>query len=107
VYRPYYIYLAIIFSLRLYIMNEWTKLVKKVYSENKKRAGYMLKDAMRDAKKIYKPEAPQEEWHEAPQEGHCQEAPQEEGNCQEAPQVNTLYLYFLKPGYILHDKPLC
>ena len=36
-------------------MNEWAKLVKKVYSENKKKAGYMLKDAMRDAKKIYKP----------------------------------------------------
>ena len=36
-------------------MNDWAKLVKKVYSENKKKAGYMLKDAMRDAKKIYKP----------------------------------------------------
>jgi hypothetical protein len=36
-------------------MNDWAKLVKKVYAENKKKAGYMLKDAMRDAKKIYKP----------------------------------------------------
>ena len=38
-------------------MNDWAKLVKKVYAENKKKAGYMLKDAMRDAKKIYKPSA--------------------------------------------------
>ena len=36
-------------------MNDWAKLVKEVYSKNKKRAGYMLKDAMRDAKKLYKP----------------------------------------------------
>jgi len=38
-------------------MNDWAKLVKKVYNENKQKAGYMLKDAMHDAKKIYKPSA--------------------------------------------------
>jgi len=38
-------------------MNAWAKLVKKVYEENKHKAGYMLKDAMRDAKKLYKPSA--------------------------------------------------
>jgi len=41
--------------MALVYMNDWAKLVKEVYSKNKKRAGYMLKDAMRDAKKLYKP----------------------------------------------------
>jgi hypothetical protein len=36
-------------------MNDWAKLVKKVYNDNKSKPGYMLKHAMRDAKKLYKP----------------------------------------------------
>ena len=32
-------------------MNDWTKLVKKMYEKNKHKAGYMLGDAMKDAKK--------------------------------------------------------
>lgn len=35
-------------------MTAWTDLVKKVYNENKGKAGYKLGDAMRDAKKQYK-----------------------------------------------------
>jgi hypothetical protein len=34
---------------------EWTKLVQKIYNENKdKKGGYKLGDAMKDAKKVYK-----------------------------------------------------
>lgn len=36
-------------------MNEWAKTVQMVYNKNKHRPGYKLKDAMRDAKKVYKP----------------------------------------------------
>ena len=32
-------------------MNDWIKLVKKTYEENKKKPGYRLDDAMKDAKK--------------------------------------------------------
>jgi Sec-independent protein translocase protein TatA len=35
-------------------MNAWSKLVQKTYSENKHKAGYKLKNAMKDAKKVYK-----------------------------------------------------
>ena len=34
--------------------NEWSKLVKKVYDENKHKAGYKLQHAMKDAKKFWK-----------------------------------------------------
>lgn len=34
--------------------NEWSKLVKKVYDDNKHKAGYKLQDAMKDAKKFWK-----------------------------------------------------
>jgi hypothetical protein len=33
---------------------EWTKLVKKIYNENKDKPNYKLGDAMKDAKKVYK-----------------------------------------------------
>ena len=33
---------------------EWTKLVQKIYQENKSKPGYKLGDAMKDAKKVYK-----------------------------------------------------
>ena len=32
----------------------WLECVKRVYSENKAKPGYKLKDAMKDAKKQYK-----------------------------------------------------
>ena len=35
-------------------MSLWTDLVKKTYNENKHKAGYKLKNAMKDAKKTYK-----------------------------------------------------
>jgi hypothetical protein len=35
-------------------MSAWTDLVKKVYDENKSKPGYKLKNAMKDAAKIYK-----------------------------------------------------
>ena len=35
-------------------MSAWTDLVKKVYNENKSKPGYKLKNAMKDAAKIYK-----------------------------------------------------
>jgi len=36
----------------------WTDLVKQIYHKNKKmRGGYSLKDAMKDAKKVYKSSA--------------------------------------------------
>lgn len=35
-------------------MNAWSKLVQKTYSDNKHKAGYKLKNAMKDAKKVYK-----------------------------------------------------
>jgi hypothetical protein len=36
-------------------MNEWAKLVSKIYKEkNKTNKNYRLKNAMRDAKKVYK-----------------------------------------------------
>ena len=35
-------------------MTAWTDLVKKVYNENKSKPGYKLKNAMKDAAKIYK-----------------------------------------------------
>ncbi len=38
--------------------NEWSKLVGKVYRENKHKPGYKLQDAMHDAKKFYKKVTP-------------------------------------------------
>jgi hypothetical protein len=38
-------------------MTEWTKLVQKIYNENKSKPGYKLGDAMKDAKKVYKKDA--------------------------------------------------
>uniref|UniRef100_A0A6C0H4R0 Uncharacterized protein n=1 Tax=viral metagenome TaxID=1070528 RepID=A0A6C0H4R0_9ZZZZ len=35
-------------------MTDWTDLVKKVYNENKHKHGYMFKNALKDAAKIYK-----------------------------------------------------
>ena len=35
-------------------MNAWSKLVQKTYNDNKHKAGYKLRNAMKDAKKIYK-----------------------------------------------------
>lgn len=35
-------------------MNAWAKLVQKTYNDNKHKAGYKLKNAMKDAKKVYK-----------------------------------------------------
>lgn len=35
-------------------MTAWTDLVKKVYDENKSKPGYKLKNAMKDAAKLYK-----------------------------------------------------
>jgi len=35
-------------------MTEWTDLVKQVYNENKGKAGYKFKNALKDAAKIYK-----------------------------------------------------
>ena len=35
-------------------MNAWAKLVQKTYNANKHKAGYKLKNAMRDSKKLYK-----------------------------------------------------
>jgi hypothetical protein len=35
-------------------MTEWTDLVKKTWEENRKKPGYKFKDALRDAKKVYK-----------------------------------------------------
>lgn len=43
--------------------NEWSKLVGKVYRENKHKAGYRLQDAMNDAKKFYKKVAPSNTAH--------------------------------------------
>ncbi len=42
-------------------MNEWAKTVKRVYDENKHKDGYKLKDAMHDAKAVYKPVAKKED----------------------------------------------
>ena len=35
-------------------MIEWNKVVAQTWNKNKHRAGYMFKDALKDAKKIYK-----------------------------------------------------
>ena len=35
-------------------MTTWTDLVKKIYNNNKHKHGYKLKNAMKDAKKVYK-----------------------------------------------------
>jgi len=35
-------------------MNAWAKLVQKTYNANKHKAGYKLRNAMKDAKKVYK-----------------------------------------------------
>lgn len=35
-------------------MNEWTKLVNKIWNENKHKPKYMLADAMAEAKVIYR-----------------------------------------------------
>ena len=35
-------------------MTAWTDLVSKFFKENKHKEGYKLKDAMVDAKKVYK-----------------------------------------------------
>ena len=34
--------------------NTWVKLVTKTFNDNKKKAGYSFKQAIKDAKKIYK-----------------------------------------------------
>jgi hypothetical protein len=36
-------------------MSAWTNLVSQMYKKNKGKPGYKLKNAMKDAKKIYKP----------------------------------------------------
>jgi hypothetical protein len=43
--------------------NEWSKLVGKVYRENKHKAGYKLQNAMKDAKKFYKKVTPSHTAH--------------------------------------------
>jgi len=35
-------------------MNAWAKLVQKTYNANKHKSGYKLRNAMKDAKKVYK-----------------------------------------------------
>jgi hypothetical protein len=35
-------------------MNKWAELVTKTFEENKHKAGYKLKNAMKDAKKVWK-----------------------------------------------------
>lgn len=35
-------------------LSPWIQLVTKTYNENKSKAGYAFKDAIKDAKKIYK-----------------------------------------------------
>jgi hypothetical protein len=35
-------------------MNAWAKLVQKTYNANKHKAGYKLRNAMKDSKKLYK-----------------------------------------------------
>ena len=35
-------------------MTTWTDLVKKVFNENKNKAGYKFKNALKDASKVYK-----------------------------------------------------
>ena len=35
-------------------MSEWNKVVAQTWNKNKHLAGYMFKDALKDAKKIYK-----------------------------------------------------
>lgn len=35
-------------------MTAWTDLVSRIYKENKHKPGYKLKNAMKDAKKVYK-----------------------------------------------------
>ena len=37
--------------------SEWIQLVNKTYRKNKKRGGYTLKNAIQDAKKLYKSSA--------------------------------------------------
>ena len=51
-------------------MNEWAKTVKRVYDENKHKAGYKLKDAMRDAKKVYKPVGQKKVVHKTAKKHH-------------------------------------
>jgi hypothetical protein len=34
-------------------MSAWSDLVSKIFKENKSKPGYLLKDAMKEAKKIY------------------------------------------------------
>lgn len=34
--------------------NAWVKLVTKTFNDNKKKAGYSFKQAIKDAKKVYK-----------------------------------------------------
>jgi len=34
--------------------NPWTDLVKKVFNQNKHKSGYKFKDALMDAKKVYR-----------------------------------------------------
>lgn len=36
-------------------MSAWTNLVSQMYKKNKGKPGYKLKNAMKDAKKVYKP----------------------------------------------------
>uniref|UniRef100_A0A6C0LQD1 Uncharacterized protein n=1 Tax=viral metagenome TaxID=1070528 RepID=A0A6C0LQD1_9ZZZZ len=35
-------------------MNKWAELVSKTFQENKHKVGYKLKNAMKDAKKVWK-----------------------------------------------------
>ena len=35
-------------------MNKWAQLVSKTFQENKHKVGYKLKNAMKDAKKVWK-----------------------------------------------------
>lgn len=42
-------------------MTAWTDLVSKIYKQNKGKPGYKLKNAMVDAKKVYKAPAAGEE----------------------------------------------
>jgi hypothetical protein len=51
-------------------MNEWAKTVKRVYDQNKHKAGYKLKDAMRDAKKVYKPVGQKKDVHKTAKKHH-------------------------------------
>jgi len=52
-------------------MIEWNKVVAQTWNKNKHRAGYMFKDALKDAKKIYKKGGVIGGEHEKVQEVHA------------------------------------